>query len=93
MASTKATMFYAWDKEGTRHSFHHAVDWKTVIQTKGFSPTPPGTVVEPEPEKLEGEAIDGIEIDNKQKIKEIEMNPNIIIGEKKIRQSKTKIDR
>jgi len=88
-------MFYAWDKDGNKHSFHHAVDWKTVIRDKGFSPTPPGAIIESELAIPEGEAIDGIELANEIKMEEMELDPKIIIGERKPKaiKAKTKIER
>lgn len=57
-------MLYAYDKDGKQHKFHHAIDWKTVIREKGFTPNPPG-VHDPilETQAAEGEQIEGIEIE------------------------------
>jgi hypothetical protein len=55
-------MLYAYDKNGMKHAFHHPIDWKTVIKEKGFTANPPGTHIEPVPEKLQGEQIEGIEV-------------------------------
>ena len=55
-------MYYAWDKEGKQHFFHHKIDQMTVIRNKGFTMHPLG---EPEPVILaaaEGEKIEGMEI-------------------------------
>lgn len=96
--------YQAWDKEGNLHIFRHAVDWKTVIRDKGFSSAPPGTQLPIEPEIKEGEAIDGIQLvnqsinipeDKPETIEdiEIEKDPKIIIGERKPKGAKTKIER
>ena len=97
MAKKTITMYYAWDKEGTMHSFHHAVDFRTVIQEKGFSPYPPTAPLPPTaPSKPTGEQIEGIETPEEKKMAEkvaaAEKNPKVIIGEVKGK-SKAKIER